>query len=75
MLSQDGQGVPGGPSLAGLRLQPGAAASPRSARPPSRRGRGGEPQTFCLHGDFPSPLGAAAAKPKSGLFGPEPPPR
>lgn len=28
-----------------------------------------ELQTFCLHGDFPSPLGAAAARAKSGLFG------
>lgn len=66
---------PEGPALGQPRSLglPGGAAAPEPpmgrAGPAVAAAVAAEPQTFCLHGDFPSPLGAAAAKPKSGLFG------
>lgn len=62
-------------------LCPGTAAAPPTLPSPSPRprpwpaprwhGAAGAVvlQTFCLHGDFPSPHGAAGVKPKTGLFG------
>lgn len=59
-------------------LCPGTAAAPSPPMAPSPaltapRWHGAAEaavlQTFCLHGDFPSPHGAAGLKPKTGLFG------